>query len=101
MSNKQINIETKVQNLTNLIDNAGGRMLSITFIKKDGTERTISGRRKVTKYLKTDKPATTAHIGKYITLWERNEDTGEYSKCRTANLETTMSLRVDGMKVSF
>ena len=38
--------------LLDLILNSSGKFLTIDFIKKDGTPRTINGRLGVTKYLK-------------------------------------------------
>jgi hypothetical protein len=40
------------KSLASIIDNSNGKMLAVTFIKKDGTERVLNGRIGVTKYIK-------------------------------------------------
>jgi len=53
--------------IDNAINNAKGRFLTITFIKKDGTTRTINGRTGVKRYLKGGKATVSAK--EYIILY--------------------------------
>jgi len=41
-----------MKNLEQFIQQTKGKFFTVTFIKKDGTERTLNGRVGVTKYLK-------------------------------------------------
>jgi len=76
----------------------GGRIFSCVFIKKDKTIRKMKCRLNVRKHLvhKDGRPSTTAHIFKYVTVFEmRGEDAPVY---RNINIETMMTLKIDGEK---
>ena len=54
-STKQVNQSTKensMSKLTDLIEQSNGKFISVTFIKKDGSERVLVGRLGVTSRLK-------------------------------------------------
>ncbi len=41
--------------LASIVDQSAGKMVSVTFVKKDGSTRVLNGRLGVTKYLKNSK----------------------------------------------
>ena len=54
-----------------------GKIATVTFIKKDGSERTINGKLFVRKSIKDiDNPCinTVAHIPKYVTLYDLKKE---------------------------
>lgn len=75
--------------LAKIIESSNGKIISITFIKKDGTERTLVGRLGVTKHLKGGESKLDA--AKYITIFDTQN--GGY---RAINRETIKSVRFGG-----
>lgn len=67
-----------------------GKIFTVTFIKKDGTERVLTGRLGVTKHL-VGGENTVAHKPEYLTVFDMQK--GGY---RNVNLDTVMSLRANG-----
>lgn len=57
-----------MKKLQEVIENSKGKILSVTFIKKDGTERTLHGRLGVTKHLKGG--TSSVDHGRYILLYD-------------------------------
>lgn len=91
------NTNAQVQNLRNLIEGTNGKFFTTTFTKKDGTLRTMNCRLGVKKHLVHGGPSSTAHIPKYITVFEpKNDGSGSY---KNINLETIRELSVGGVKV--
>lgn len=78
--------------LKDLILNSSGKFLTIDFIKKDGTPRTINGRLGVTKYLKGG--TRTTDPNKFLIVY--SNDAGGY---RAINLETIQAVRMDGLTI--
>jgi hypothetical protein len=64
------------------IDFIGPRIFTVTFTKKDGTLRRMNARLGVIKHANGGKN-TTAHIGKYITVFDM-----EKQAYRNVNLDT-------------
>ena len=67
-----------------------GKIFTVTFIKKDGTERVLTGRLGVTKHL-VGGENTVAHKPEYLTVFDMQK--GDY---RNVNLDTVMSLKCNG-----
>ena len=70
-----------------MLEDTKGQFFNVTFIKKDGTERTITA-----KYNKTEQevnPSSTAHIPKYLTVKEYPQ--GRY---RNINTETIKQIKI-------
>lgn len=65
------------------------KFFSIEFVKKDGSLRKLTGRLGVKKHLRGGEDST-AHIDKYLNVFENNSDT----KFRKVNLETTRKIVV-------
>lgn len=73
----------------------GGRIATVTFIKKDGTLREMNCRKGVTSHLKGG-VSTTANIPHLMTVFDNQK--GEY---RSINLNTVIRVRGRGMTVEF
>lgn len=67
-----------------------GKIFTVTFIKKDGSERVLTGRLGVTKHL-VGGENTVAHKPEYLTVYDMQK--GDY---RNVNLDTVMSMRCNG-----
>ena len=78
--------------LIDLILNSDGKFLTIDFIKKDGTPRTINGRLGVTKYLKGGKRTTDP--SKFVVVY--SNDAQGY---RAINIDTIQAVRMDGLTI--
>lgn len=72
-----------------------GHFFTVTFVKKDGTERTLNGRLGVTAKLVGGKN-TTAHISKYQTVYE-----GAKQSYKNVNLETVTKFSGGGKTLTF
>lgn len=55
-------------NLDDIILSSGGKFVSVTFVKKDGSLRTLTGRLGVTKHLKGG--VSTLDPNQYITIFD-------------------------------
>lgn len=75
--------------LASIVAASNGRFVSVTFIKKDGTERTMLCRLGVTKYLKGGTSKLDAD--KYLTVFDVQKE--EY---RAINKETILSVKLAG-----
>jgi hypothetical protein len=78
-----------------LIKANGDKLFSVTFVKKDGSLRTLTGRLGVS-HGKTKGLPTTAAIQKYLVVYDMRE-----KGYRNVNVETVKSVSMGGMKVSF
>jgi hypothetical protein len=79
-----------------IIVGTGGSIFSVQFIKKDGSIRDMTCRLHVKKYLKTGKPSTTAHIPKYITVFEMKGEAAPVY--RNINVETLLTLKANNVQ---
>lgn len=75
--------------LQDIIESSGGKFISVTFIKKDGTQRVLVGRLGVTKHLKGGQ--STLDPAKFITIYDTQNE-----GYRAINRETIQSVRLDG-----
>jgi len=75
--------------LQDIIESSGGKFISVTFIKKDGTQRVLVGRLGVTKHLKGGQ--STLDSAKFITIYDTQNE-----GYRAINRETIQSVRLDG-----
>lgn len=80
-----------------LIHANGSKFFGVTFIKKDGTERTLNGH--VRKVAGHDKSNTTAHFEKYVTIVLGGKHDKE--QFRNVNVETIKALSIGGRKINF
>ena len=74
------------------IDNvfSGGKMATVTFIKKDGSERIMNCRRKVVKYLKGGK-SNIAHKQNLVSVYDVKAE-----GYRCINIETVKEIKGNG-----
>lgn len=82
-----------------LIRNNGSKFFSVTFIKKDNTERTLTGRVFVDPAHKGHNNA--AHYEKYVTIVIRGRDEKGNRRFRNVNTETIKSLHIGGRTIDF
>lgn len=73
--------------LSQVIEESNGKILTVVFTKKDGTERVLNGRLGVTKYLKGGVSKTG---DQYITIFDLKN--GGY---RSVNKETIKEVRIN------
>lgn len=78
--------------LDQFILNSDGKFVTVDFIKKDGTLRTINGRLGVTKYLKGGKSNLDAN--QFITIYSM-ADKGY----RAIDRETIQSVTIEGVTI--
>lgn len=73
--------------LSQVIEESNGKILTVVFVKKDGSERTLNGRLGVTKYLKGGVSKTG---DQYITIFDLKN--GGY---RSVNKDTIKEVRIN------
>lgn len=86
---------TKRTILKAAMENNQGRFFTVKFTKKDGSERVMNARLGVKKHLKGG-VSTTAHIDKYITVYE-----GAEASYKNVNLDTVHELHAGGEIIKF
>lgn len=80
-----------------LIQANGSKFFGVTFVKKDGTERTLNGHvRKVAGKTGTN---TTSHYEKYVTIVLGGKHDKE--QFRNVNVETIKALSIGGRRITF
>jgi hypothetical protein len=79
--------------LAKILESTDGKFVTVSFIKKDGTPRTITGRLGVTKYLKNGK--STVNHDKYVILYSMQDD-----GYRCINKDTITSVVFGGINYS-
>ena len=84
----------KVSNLLAL----SGKFVTVTFIKNDGTIRTLNGRVNVTKYLKGGAERSTDTKNKYLLLWTRN-GSRKFDAARNIARDRIVSIRANGIEL--
>lgn len=72
--------------LSEVIEGSNGKILTVVFVKKDGSERTLNGRLGVTKYLKG---GVSKNGEQYITIFDLKN--GGY---RSVNKDTIKEVRI-------
>lgn len=77
--------------LASLIEKSNGKMLTVTFIKQDGSERILNGRLGVTKYIKGSSLKKSSP--EYITIYDVQN-----KGYRSVNRDTIVAVRCDGIE---
>ena len=77
------------QAIKQILNNSNGRFLTVTFTKKNGDERTITGRTGVTKGLVGG--TRTTDPKKYFLIHENNNG------YRAVNYDTVSQIKIDGL----
>lgn len=82
--------------INHLIDNSNGKIMTVTFVKQDGTIRRLNGRVGVRKHLKqTGESNNTIDRSKYIVMYDLKKN-----GYRSVNRETIVSVKINGAVVS-
>lgn len=77
--------------LASLIEKSNGKMLTVTFIKQDGSERILNGRIGVRKYIKGS--TLNKNSSDYITMYDVQN-----KGYRSVNRDTIVAVRCDGIE---
>lgn len=77
----------------------GSKFFGVTFVKKDGTTRTLNGHVRKVEGQRGDN--TTHHIEKYVTIVLNQKDEKGNPQFRNVNMETVISLSMGGRKMFF
>lgn len=72
-----------------------GKIFGVIFVKKDGTDRVMSCRKGVTKYLKGGENSV-AHLSEYVTVFSCND-----KGYRNINLDTLKTIKGAGQVYNF
>uniref|UniRef100_A0AAU6VZI8 HNH endonuclease n=2 Tax=unclassified bacterial viruses TaxID=12333 RepID=A0AAU6VZI8_9VIRU len=82
-----------------LIHANGSKFFGVTFIKKDGEERTLNGHvRKVQGHTGHN---NASHYEKYVTIVLNTKDKNGKPQFRNVNTETIKALSIGGRKIKF
>lgn len=85
--------------IASMIKANGSKFFGVTFVKKDGTQRTLNGH--IRKVEGNDGHNTTGHIEKYLTIVLNEKDENGNAQWRNVNIETIISLSIGGRKLHF
>ena len=85
--------------IANMIRANGSKWMGVTFVKKDGTERTLNC------HVRTVEGHTghnnASHVQKYVTVVLNAKDANGNEQFRNVNMETVKSLSIGGRKITF
>lgn len=79
--------------IAELLEKSEGRMVTVTFTKKDGTERVLNGRLGVTKHLRGG--SRTTDPAQYVSIYDTVN-----KGYRSVNKDTIKTLKMDGITLS-
>ena len=79
--------------ISDFIAKSKGKFITVNFIKKDGTTRTLNGRIGVTKHLKGG--VSTVNTDKYLVVYD-TVNTGY----RSVNKDTIVSVTCEGLTIN-
>jgi hypothetical protein len=82
--------------INHLIDNSNGKIMTVTFVKQDGSIRRLNGRVGVRKHLKqTGESNNTIDRSKYIVMYDLHK-----KGYRSVNRHTIKSVAIDGVVIN-
>lgn len=85
--------------IATMIRDNGGKFFGVTFIKKNGEERTLNGH--VRKVAGHDGHNNASHFEKYVTIVLNEKDKDGKEQWRNVNCETIVSLKMGGRTICF
>jgi hypothetical protein len=77
--------------LASLIDQSNGKMITVSFVKKDGSSRILNGRLGVKKYIKGS--SLNKNSNEYITVYDVQN-----KGYRSVNRDTIVAVRCNGIE---
>lgn len=83
----------KINRLRDILKENNHKFFGVTFIKKDGTERTLNGHMRYVEGHDLDNPV--AHIPKYVTVVLPKKDSNGQAQFRNVNLETVKCININ------
>lgn len=94
-------VETDVVSkaVASMIRANGSKFFGVTFVKKDGSLRTLNGH--IRKVEGQSSFNTVGHLEKYITIVLNQKDDQGREQFRNVNMETIVSLSMGGRKMFF
>ncbi|AMR57396.1 hypothetical protein vB_PsyM_KIL3b_0150 [Pseudomonas phage vB_PsyM_KIL3b] len=85
--------------IAQMIKANGAKFFGVTFVKKNGEERTLNGHmRKVEGHGGHN---NASHYEKYVTIVLNEKDENGKEQWRNVNLETIVSLKIGGRSITF
>lgn len=99
MRNQIVPTNNRARMIKDMLANSGGRMFSVTFIKANGEERTLTGNYGHVKG--QDGRNMAAGHEKYITVILPERDAKGQPLRRNVNCETVRSIRMNGTTINF
>ena len=84
-----------IKRIREILEATNGRAFTVTFMKKDGTIRTMNCRTGVKKHLKGG-ASTIAHKPNLMSVWDLKSE-----GYRSINLSTVINAKVDGAVIDF
>lgn len=96
---KVVKTDALSKGVASMIRANGSKFFGVTFVKKDGTLRTLNGH--VRKVEGQQGGNTTGHIEKYVTIVLNEKDEKGNPQFRNVNMETIVSLSMGGRKMFF
>jgi hypothetical protein len=85
--------------IADMIKKNGSKFFCVTFVKKNGEERTLNGH--VRKVAGHDGHNNASHFEKYVTIVLSEKDENGNEQFRNVNTETIVSLSIGGRKIEF
>lgn len=85
-------IKSNIEEIKEILKSSFGTILNVVFIKKDNSLRSLTGRLGVKSHLRGG-VSTTAHIPKYITIFDFG-----VNQYRNINCETIQSMKIKGVE---
>lgn len=87
------------RSIATMIRDNGSKFIGVTFVKKDGTLRTLNGN--VRHVAGHDGQNNASHFEKYVTLVLTQKDKDGKAQFRNVNTESIVSLSIAGRVISF
>lgn len=97
--NGTVRTDAVSKSIAEMIKANGSKWFGVTFVKKDGTLRTLNGH--VRKVKGHDGHNNASHFEKYVTIVLNEKDEKGREQFRNVNTETIVGLSIGGRKISF
>lgn len=98
-ANNVVSTDPVSKAIAQMIKANGAKFFGVTFVKKNGEERTLNGH--VRKVEGHDGHNNASHYEKYVTIVLNERDEQGREQFRNVNTETIVSLSIGGRKITF